>query len=121
SKEGLLALVPQALGVLKQRLKMLKEGRIPLEDLLVTQKLSHEIAEYKDPSPSARAAAQLEAIGLHVRPGQRVKFLLLRGHRAVHVWNSPPSPDPRALDAARYRELTVRVACTWWARPGISE
>lgn len=121
SKEGLIDLVPQALAVLKGRLKMLREGRIPLEDLLVTQKLSHEIAEYKDPSPSARAAAQLEAIGLHVRPGQRVKFLLLRGHRAVHAWNLPAAPDPRALDFARYRELTIRAASSVFAPLGVSE
>ncbi len=54
---------------------------MPLEDLLVTQRLSREIAQYKDPSPAARAAAQLEAIGQHVRPGQKVRFLLLRGDR----------------------------------------
>ena len=94
---------------------------MPLEDLLVTQRLSREIAQYKDPSPAARAAAQLEAIGQHVRPGQKVRFLLLRGERAVHAWNLPASPEPQQLDFARYRELTIRAASNIFAPLGISE
>ncbi len=114
-------LVPQAVGILRRRLKKLKEGSVPLEDLLVTQRLSREIAQYKDPSPAARAAAQLEAIGQHVRPGQKVRFLLLRGERAVHAWNLPASPEPQQLDFARYRELTIRAASNIFAPLGISE
>ena len=94
---------------------------MPLEDLLVTQRLSREIAQYKDPSPAARAAAQLEVIGQHVRPGQKVRFLLLRGSAGVHAWNLPASPEPQQLDFARYRELTVRAASNIFAPLGISE
>ena len=95
---------------------------MPLEDLLVTQRLSREIAQYKDPSPAARAAAQLEAIGQHVRPGQKVRFLLAAGvSAAVHAWNLPASPEPQQLDFARYRELTIRAASNIFAPLGISE
>ncbi len=94
---------------------------MPLEDLLVTQRLSREIAQYKDPSPAARAAAQLEAIGQHVRPGQKVRFLLLRGSAGVHAWNLPAAPEVGQLDFARYRELTIRAASNIFAPLGISE
>jgi hypothetical protein len=87
----------------------------------VTQRLSREIAQYKDPSPAARAAAQLEAIGQHVRPGQKVRFLLLRGSAGVHAWNLPAAPEVGQLDFARYRELTIRAASNIFAPLGISE
>jgi hypothetical protein len=63
----------------------------------------------------------LEAIGQHVRPGQKVRFLLLRGERAVHAWNLPAAPEVGQLDFARYRELTIRASSNIFAPLGISE
>lgn len=119
--EQLEALIPEAVGVLKKRLRALRAGRIPLDKLLVAQKLSRELAAYKDLPAAGRAAVQLEAIGKHVRPGQRVRFLLLRGHRNVRAWDLPGRPDPRELDYARYAELTIRAAGNIFTPLGISE
>ena len=115
------AQVPQAMALLRQRVRQLKAGKVALDRLLVAQKLSRELAAYKDPSPAARAAEQLEAIGKPVRPGQRVRFLLLRGHRNVHAWNLPTRPDPRELDHARYVELLIRAASNIFQPLGVSE
>jgi DNA polymerase-2 len=115
------ALVPQAVALLRQRVRQLKAGKVALDRLLVAQKLSRELAAYKDPSPAARAAAQLGAIGKPVRPGQRVRFLLLRGHRNVHAWNLSTRPDPRELDHARYVELLIRAASNIFQPLGVSE
>ena len=113
--------VPEAMLVLRRRLSQLRAGRVPLEKLLVTQKLSRELAAYKDPSPAARAAAQLEKLGRNMRPGQRVRFLLLRGQPDVHAWDLPTKPDPRRLDFARYKELTLRAASNIFQPMGVSE
>jgi DNA polymerase elongation subunit (family B) len=83
--------------------------------------MSRELGAYKDLPAAGRAAMQLEAAGKHVRPGQRVRFLLLRGHRNVHAWDLPGKPDPRALDYARYAELTIRAASNIFTLLGISE
>jgi DNA polymerase-2 len=113
--------VEPALNVLRKRLRQLKAGRVALDKLLVAQKLSRELAAYKDPSPAARAATQLEALGRHIRPGQRVRFLLLRGQPDVHAWDLPEKPDPRRLDFARYQELTLRAASNIFQPLGVSE
>jgi len=102
--------LPALVELLRARLAELRSGRIPLDDLLVGQRLTRDLEKYTVPSPAARAAAQLAAVGKHVRPGQRVRFLLLRGQPDVHAWDLPELPDPERLDLSRYRELLMRAA-----------
>jgi hypothetical protein len=64
---------------------------------------------------------QLETIGRHIRPGQRVRFLLLRGQPDVHAWDLPNQPDPRQIDYERYKELTLRAASNIFQPMGVSE
>jgi DNA polymerase elongation subunit (family B) len=87
----------------------------------VAQKLSREPSAYTDPSPAARAALQLQAVGKDIRPGQRVRFFYLRGEPDVHAWDLPDLPNPAALDIARYRTLLVRAAGTILQPMGVEE
>ncbi len=113
--------VPQTLALLKKRVRMLRRGEVPLKELLVGLKLSRELEAYKDLSAAARAALQLREIGKSVRPGQRVYFLYLRGHKNVHAWDLPTKPDPRALDIPRYVTLLVRAAGNILQPLGVTE
>jgi DNA polymerase II len=112
SVDDLPTYVPKILRLLRRALEQLRAGRIPLEDLLVSQTLSRELAEYRTPSPAARAAAQLAEVGKTTRPGQRVRFLHTLGEPGVHAWDLPKPADPRSIDHARYRELLLRAAAT---------
>jgi DNA polymerase elongation subunit (family B) len=131
---------------MRQELRRLRSRRIPLEELLVTQKLSRTLDQYRSPSPAARAAAQLAAIGKTTRPGQSVRFLYLRGKCKggsggwigaasagadpplqsalsddVHAWDCPPAPPPERLDIERYTTLFIR-ACAAVLQPfGLTE
>jgi DNA polymerase II len=104
--------LPPARALLDRRLSDLRTGRVPLEKLLLAQKLSRELQDYRSPSPAARAALQLAKTGRTLRPGQRVRFLLTRGEPGIHAWDLPEPPDPRTLDVPRYRALTLRAAET---------
>ena len=104
------ALLPGLVDLLRRRLEDLRGGCVPLEDLLVAQRITRELADYRVASPAARAAAQLAAAGKRLRPGQRVRFLLLRGLPDVHAWDLPTVPDRARLDIARYHELLMRAA-----------
>ena len=73
-------------------------------------KLSRKLEAYTSPSPAARAVAQLNAVGKSAEPGQRIRFLWLRGESAVHAWDLPTLPDARRLDLERYAELLLRAA-----------
>jgi DNA polymerase-2 len=114
-------LLDPLLEILRQRLKLLRAHQVELEQLLVAQKLSKELAAYRNPSPAARAAAQLQAIGKTVKPGQRVRFLLMNGNVGVHAWDLPTAVDQRNLNVERYAVLTLRAASNIFQPFGISE
>jgi DNA polymerase-2 len=109
------------LALLRRKLADLRLGRVPLEGLIVSQKLSRELEEYRQPSPAARAAAQLQVLGRSFRPGQRVRFLYTRGEPGVSAWDLPRSPDPSSLDVARYTRLLLRAAHAVLGPFGLSE
>jgi DNA polymerase II len=113
--------LPDLLALLRSRLGSLRRGCVPLIELVVSQKLSRHLDEYRTPSPAARAAAQLENIGKSLRPGQRVRFLYTRGEPGVYAWDLPEPLDPASLDQARYAELLLRAGGTILQPLGISE
>jgi DNA polymerase-2 len=102
--------LPDVLGLLRKMVERLRAGEVPLEDLLVTQRLSRELHEYKRPTPLSTAVGQLEALGKPVRPGQVVKFLYTRGKPGVLAWRAgqPLSMEGVAVD--RYIQLIARAA-----------
>jgi DNA polymerase-2 len=104
--------LPAAARLLRGELRRLSEGRVPLEELLATQKVSRELALYRTPSPAARAAMQLAALGKSVRPGMTVRFLYVRGETGVHAWDCPPPPPVKQVDVAVYGKLLLRAAAS---------
>jgi DNA polymerase-2 len=102
--------LPKACQHLRRRLAELRAGRVPPEKLLMGLKLSRKLEAYTSPSAAARAVAQLNAVGKSAEPGQRIRFLWLRGANEVHAWDLPHPPDPARLDLDRYAELLLRAA-----------
>jgi DNA polymerase-2 len=113
--------LPHVHTLLQTRLRELRQGKVPLAELLVSQKLSRPLEEYKVPSPAARAAAQLARIGKHLTPGQRVRFLFTRGDPGVFAWDLAEKPEVEAIDVDRYAELLCRAAFTLLQPLGVKE
>lgn len=99
--------LPEAKTILQQARSALYKGNVPLAELVVTQSLSREVGQYKTPSPAARAAAQLQAAGNVVSPGQFMRFVYVRGRERVRAWEL--GVDPRTVDVRRYGELLERA------------
>ena len=102
--------LPEAQSYARSRQETLRRGDVPVEDLLVSLKLSRELDEYSSPSPAARAAQQLQEIGKTVSPGQKVRFLFTLGKPGVHAWDVPEPPDLCSIDLRRYNTLFERAA-----------
>lgn len=102
--------LPEAFDYLADRLRELREGRVPLPDLIVRLQLSRKLEAYRAPSPAARAALQLRMAGKEVRPGQRVALIYTRDEPRVFAWDLPQKPNPRAVDVERYQSLLLRAA-----------
>jgi DNA polymerase-2 len=121
SAQALVTLLPELVVLLKRKVKDLDSGKVPLEDLVVTQKLSREVDEYKSPSPAAVAVGQLAQIGKQTSPGEHVYLLLTRGDPGAWAWYLPGPFEPGSLDLARYRTLLIRAAWSILGPIGISE
>ena len=99
--------IPKAQGLIQKAWQDLRNRRIPLEELVITQSLSREVERYKTPSPAARAAGQLLAMGKTVAPGQFMRFVFVRGKERVRAWEL--GVDPRTVDVEMYRLLMERA------------
>ncbi|MGB8252966.1 MAG: DNA polymerase domain-containing protein, partial [Anaerolineaceae bacterium] len=115
------ATLPQLAVLLRRRLRQMYSLTLPLEDFLVTLRVSRNLDEFRVPSPAAQATAQLAAIGKNLRPGQHVRLLLTRGEPGVHAWDLPQAPLPSSLDLERYRVLLLRAATTVLQPLGLPE
>ena len=104
--------VPHVLALVEHAKRDLKAGRVPLEELIVRQKLSKVLDGYKSPSSAARAALQLQAIGRQVAPGQSMQFLYTRGAPGVQAWELGEALDPKRLNVKRYCALLDRAIRT---------
>jgi DNA polymerase-2 len=113
--------LPRIHTLLQARLSALRQHKIPLEDLLISQKISRSLEEYRVPSPAAKAAAQLAAIDKNLIPGQRVRFLYTRGKPGVFAWDLEEKLDPKTIDLDRYAELLCRAAYTVLQPLGVEE
>ena len=59
----------------------LREGGINPQDLVITRVLSQPVEDYKVDTPTALAARQLEAAGIHIQPGEKVRYVHREGKR----------------------------------------
>ena len=59
----------------------LREGGVNPQDLVITRVLSQKVADYKVDTPTALAARQLENAGIHIQPGEKVRYVHQEGKR----------------------------------------
>ena len=104
--------IPMVSNLVENKIKALRMGKVPLEDLIVSQRLSREVEQYRIPSPAARAAVQLVRVGKQVSAGQHVEFLYTRGKPGVHAWDLAESFDIRTLDIHKYISLVKKASDT---------
>jgi DNA polymerase-2 len=109
---SLLDCLPDVVKILRKSLSDLQAGRVPIEQLIVAQVLSRTIAEYRVPSPAARAVSQLEKVGKVRRPGQRIRFIYIYGEPGVYAWDCPEPLPPAAINVAYYTKLLIRATST---------
>jgi DNA polymerase-2 len=121
NRDSMIEIVPELIQFLRQQVVSLQNGRIPLEHLWVSQRLSREIAEYRVPSPACKAAMQLAAIGKPRRPGQQIRFWFVRGEPGVHAWDLEMGVETAVLDIDHYITFLLRAASAILQPLGVTE
>ncbi len=104
--------IPDVMALVEGAKRDIRIGRVPLEELVIRQRLSRTIEAYKTPSPAARAARQLQAYGRQFAPGQSLAFLFTRNATGVHAWELNETLDSGRLDTKRYCKLLDRAMQT---------
>jgi len=110
-----------ALDLLRRRAEKLRAGDIPLDDLIITQRLSRELSQYKTPSPAARAAAQLATLEKSMAPGQVIHFLYIKEKPGVLAWRAGLPFNYHQINTAEYLKLLARAASNILQPLGVTE
>ena len=90
----------------------LREGSIDPQELVITRVLSQPVADYKVDTPTALAARQLEAAGIHIQPGEKVRYVHREGKGGPKECRVAAAPFLETLDGYDtkiYLELLERA------------
>ncbi|NLZ26800.1 MAG: hypothetical protein GX884_04400 [Chloroflexi bacterium] len=109
----------EAFDFYNRALKTLKSGEVDSHGLVINGKVSYALDAYKASTPSVRAARQMEAAGITIKPGQRVRFLYTRGEPDVIPWDLSARIEHSRIDVAKYLELLAKAGATVLAPFGI--
>jgi DNA polymerase-2 len=101
--------LPEAAKILKKARADLRAGRVAVDDLVVCQRISKTVEEYRSLSPTARAARVLQESGHTVAAGQNIRFVYTRGKPGVWPLGTGEL-DPRWVDVDRYLVLLEKSA-----------
>jgi DNA polymerase elongation subunit (family B) len=77
--------------------------------MLINGKVSYALDAYKASTAAVRAARQMEAAGMPIRPGQRIRFLFTKGETDVFAWELGKPFDPKMLDTEKYTKLLAKA------------
>jgi DNA polymerase elongation subunit (family B) len=113
--------IAPALELLQNRAQQLRDGGIPLDDLVVAQRLSRDIAQYRQPSPAAKAAAQLHMLQKPISAGQVVHFLFVKNSTGVLAWRAGAPFDYCQINIREYLKLMARAASNILFPIGVKE
>jgi DNA polymerase-2 len=110
-------LLPQAIAYARQRLRTLRAGRAPLDELIVTHNLSRRPEEFVVRTPAARVAAELTGAGVDLSPGEPLRFLYVPGPEKARAWDLIDGPT--LYDHQAYTVLLLRALESLFAPVGV--
>jgi len=73
----------KALEIVKNTIKELKEGKMPLEKVIIYTQLTRNIEEYESIGPHVSAAIKARRIGYNFEPGQIIKYVVVKGEGSI--------------------------------------
>ncbi len=107
------ALIPKAVNVLKSYALRLREGHVPIEELVIAKNLSKNPDEYTHHVPQAIAARHLIKEGGSVHAGQMISYILTQDNLKMseNLALPPELADENTIyDPGRYVDLLISSA-----------
>jgi DNA polymerase elongation subunit (family B) len=116
--------IPRALEVLGDTWAQLATGHIPPLQLLVSKTVSRELEAYRVENATAQALRQLRAAGIHLHPGERVRYLIRDARspsKEERVRAFPHLGPDDGFDVAQYQAMLLDAALELLAPFGYDE
>jgi DNA polymerase II len=107
------ARIPQALEVLRHTWEQLATGHIPPLQLLISKTVGQELEDYRVENATAQALRQLQAVGIHLHPGERIRYLLRdtrSPNKEERVRAFPRLGPDDGFDVAQYQAILLDAA-----------
>ncbi len=114
---GFRAALPRAVDYARQRLGRLQSGQVALRDLVVTHRLSRQPAEFVVRTAAARTARELVEAGVHLNPGESLRFVLVSGPEKARAWERLTGEE--SYDRPAYSEMLLRAVESLLAPVGV--
>ncbi|ABM80745.1 DNA-directed DNA polymerase [Hyperthermus butylicus] len=71
--------IDEAIRYIRDVIKKLREGEIPVEKLIIWKTLSKRLEEYEHEAPHVVAARRMKEAGYDVSPGDKIGYVIVRG------------------------------------------
>ncbi|MFA5112059.1 MAG: DNA polymerase domain-containing protein [Desulfobaccales bacterium] len=109
--EALAALQPELENLAADFRQRLREGRFTPQDLVITRVLSQPPEDYRVDTPTALAARQLQRAGLHLLPGEKVRYVHkeAKGPKETRIQAVPFAATLDDYDTGLYLKLLNRA------------
>ncbi|MCL4503381.1 MAG: hypothetical protein M1438_16270 [Deltaproteobacteria bacterium] len=108
----LMALKPELEEMAEGLRQRLREGSVRPQDLVITRVLSQKVEDYKVDTPTSLAARQLQAAGIHLQPGEKVRYVHAEpkgGPAETRIQAAPFIETLDDYDVALYLDLLERA------------
>jgi DNA polymerase-2 len=107
------ARAPRTLEVLRDTWEQLATGHIPPLQLLVAKTVGQELEAYRVENATAQALRQFRAVGIHLHPGERVRYVIRDAHspnKEERVRAFPRLGPDDGFDVAQYQAMLLDAA-----------
>jgi DNA polymerase II len=110
---GCTAQIAPAVEILREAWHQLARGRVLPVQLLVAKTVSRDAGDYRVETQTALALRQLDEIGVHLHPGERVRYLIRDARspdKAERVRAFPRLGPDDGFDVAQYQAMLLDAA-----------
>lgn len=118
------ALLPQVMQIVTRELDRLRAGHVPLHLLTIACSISKLPGEYKVNSLNAAVARQLDAHGITLHPGERIRYVVMNNEAETDRDRAAPwalmGEGQDGYDVTFYEERFLRAVETVLAPLGIT-
>jgi DNA polymerase-2 len=115
--------LPGALRLVREYIDRLRDGRVDMQELMITKQLSKDPAEYEHNVAQAIAAKQLVQEGVQISAGQNVSYIMQRGRitSEKRVLPSELIDGPISYDVEKYTQLLLDAVTALLSPLGCNE